>query len=203
MPASDSFVHLHLHTEYSTLDGAVRIADLMKKALRCKMPAVAMTDHGNLYGAIEFYKQATKAGIKPIIGCEIYLAPTSMMEKKKLPGRKIASHLTLLVQGQDRLREPRPAGVEGAPRRHVLQAAHRQGTAAQIQRGADLPERVHHRRDQPVHPRRPAGSGAPERAANSSTSTARRISTSRCTTTGWSSSTSAPRSWSSSPRSSG
>ena len=80
MSASDSFVHLHLHTEYSTLDGAVRIADLMKKALRCKMPAVAMTDHGNLYGAIDFYKQATKAGIKPIIGCEMYLAPTSRME---------------------------------------------------------------------------------------------------------------------------
>ncbi len=55
----DSFVHLHLHTEYSLLDGAVRIGDLVSKALRCKMPAVAMTDHGNLYGAIDFYKQAT------------------------------------------------------------------------------------------------------------------------------------------------
>ena len=94
----DSFVHLHLHTEYSLLDGAVRIGDLMSKALRCKMPAVAMTDHGNLYGAIDFYKQATKAGIKPIIGCEVYLAPGSMHEKKKVPGLPNAHHLTLLAK---------------------------------------------------------------------------------------------------------
>ena len=100
MSASDSFVHLHLHTEYSTLDGAVRIPDLMKKATRSKMPAVAMTDHGNLYGAIDFYKYATKAEIKPIIGCEMYLAPGSMMEKKKIPGRKNASHLTLLCKNE-------------------------------------------------------------------------------------------------------
>ncbi len=96
--ASDSFVHLHLHTEYSLLDGAVRIKELMKKAVRCKMPAVAMTDHGNLYGAIEFYEQAQAAGIKPIIGCEIYLAPGSMHEKKAVPGRKNSSHLTLLAK---------------------------------------------------------------------------------------------------------
>ena len=74
---SDSFVHLHLHTEYSLLDGAVKIADLMAKVNRCKMPAVAMTDHGNLYGAIDFYKQASKAGVQPIIGSEVYLSPGS------------------------------------------------------------------------------------------------------------------------------
>ena len=67
MPA-DSFVHLHLHTEYSLLDGAVRMKELMRKAAELGMPAVAITDHGNLYGAIEFYQEATKAGIKPIIG---------------------------------------------------------------------------------------------------------------------------------------
>lgn len=97
---SDSFVHLHLHTEYSTLDGAVRIGNLMDKVKRCKMPAVAMTDHGNLYGAIDFYKKATYAGIKPIIGCEIYLAPGKMTEKKQIPGRKNASHLTLLAKNK-------------------------------------------------------------------------------------------------------
>ena len=72
---TDPFIHLHLHTEYSLLDGAVRIAELMKKVERCKMPAVAMTDHGNIFGAIEFYQKAKKAGIKPIIGCEAYLTP--------------------------------------------------------------------------------------------------------------------------------
>ena len=100
MAANDPFVHLHLHTEYSTLDGAVRIPDLMKKAARQKMPAVAMTDHGNLYGAVDFFKNAQKAEIKPIFGCEMYLAPTSMHEKKKIPGRKISSHLTLLCKDE-------------------------------------------------------------------------------------------------------
>jgi DNA polymerase-3 subunit alpha len=93
----DSFVHLHLHTEYSMLDGAVRIPELMKRVKDLGMPAVAMTDHGNLYGAIEFYQEAQKAKIKPIIGCEAYLSPGSMMEKKDIVGRKRSSHLTLLA----------------------------------------------------------------------------------------------------------
>jgi len=93
----DSFVHLHLHTEYSMLDGAVRIPELMARAKELGMPAVAMTDHGNLYGAIEFYQEANKAKIKPIIGCEAYLAPGPMSERKDVAGRRRASHLTLLA----------------------------------------------------------------------------------------------------------
>ena len=101
---TDPFIHLHLHTEYSTLDGAVRISDLMKKVERCNMPAVAMTDHGNIFGAIEFYQKAKAAGIKPIIGFEAYLTPpgTKLTEKKTDPvvvgkqKRKRNSHLTLL-----------------------------------------------------------------------------------------------------------
>jgi DNA polymerase-3 subunit alpha len=95
---ADSFVHLHLHTEYSLLDGAVRIPDLMKRAEELKMPAVAMTDHGNLYGAIQFYQKARASNIKPIIGCEAYLAPGSMHHKEEVAGRKRSSHLTLLAQ---------------------------------------------------------------------------------------------------------
>jgi DNA polymerase-3 subunit alpha len=98
--ADSSFVHLHLHTEYSTLDGAVRIKDLAKKAAGCGMPAVAMTDHGNLYGAVKFYQECTKAGVKPIFGCEIYLAPFGFDEKKEIPGRKRATHLTLLAENE-------------------------------------------------------------------------------------------------------
>ncbi len=94
---SDSFVHLHLHTEYSLLDGAVRIPDLMKRTKELGMPAVAMTDHGNVFGAIDFYQKAQKAGIKPIIGCEVYLAPGPMSERKEVQGRKRNSHLTLLA----------------------------------------------------------------------------------------------------------
>src|SRR3989440_3967730 len=94
----DSFVHLHLHTEYSLLDGAVRMKELMKKAVEFGMPAVAVTDHGNLYGAIEFYQEATAAGIKPIIGCEAYMAPGKMTERNASSGREAAYHFTLLAR---------------------------------------------------------------------------------------------------------
>ena len=76
---SDSFVHLHVHTEYSMLDGAARLKELFAEANRLGMPAVAITDHGNMHGAYDFYKQATAAGIKPIIGIEAYVAPESRL----------------------------------------------------------------------------------------------------------------------------
>ncbi|HWN36617.1 MAG TPA: PHP domain-containing protein, partial [Pseudonocardia sp.] len=72
---SDSFVHLHVHTEYSMLDGAAKVEALFAEVQRLGMPAVAMTDHGNMYGAAEFYRTATKTGVKPIIGIEAYVAP--------------------------------------------------------------------------------------------------------------------------------
>jgi DNA polymerase III subunit alpha len=95
----DSFVHLHLHTEYSLLDGTIRMKELMKKAAEYKMPAVAMTDHGNLFGAIEFYQEAQRAGVKPIIGCEAYVARGSHKDR---PGsrREAAYHFTLLAQDE-------------------------------------------------------------------------------------------------------
>src|SRR6266446_9901062 len=95
----DSFVHLHLHTEYSLLDGAIRIKELMKKAVELKMPAVAMTDHGNLYGAIEFYQEAQRAGVKPIIGCEAYIAPRSHKDRSSSM-REAAYHFTLLARNE-------------------------------------------------------------------------------------------------------
>ena len=68
---SDSFVHLHVHSEFSLLDGMIRMGDLAKRAASMGMPAVAVTDHGNLFGAVEFYQKCKKAGVKPIFGCEI------------------------------------------------------------------------------------------------------------------------------------
>src|SRR6202045_4208568 len=95
----DFFVHLPLHTQYSLLAAAIRRKALLKKAAEFKMPAVAITDHGNLFGAIEFYQEATKAGIKPIIGCEAYVAPGSHKDR---PGsrRDAAYHFTLLAQDE-------------------------------------------------------------------------------------------------------
>jgi DNA polymerase-3 subunit alpha len=95
----DSFVHLHLHTEYSLLDGAIRMKELMEKAAEFKMPAVAMTDHGNLFGAIEFYQEADKAGVKAIIGCEAYIAPRSHKDRSSSL-REAAYHFTLLAQNE-------------------------------------------------------------------------------------------------------
>lgn len=82
--SNNSFVHLHNHTEYSMLDGAARIKPLVQKAAELGMGAIAMTDHGNTHGAYEFWKQATAAGVKPVIGIEAYLAPGSRLEKTKV-----------------------------------------------------------------------------------------------------------------------
>ena len=95
------FVHLHLHTNYSLLDGACLIEPLVKRAAELKFPALAMTDHGNLFGAIEFYETCTKAGIKPIIGCETYLAPKSRLDRSGTGIRDSNAHLVLLARDEE------------------------------------------------------------------------------------------------------
>src|SRR5215471_5393818 len=95
------FVHLHLHTEYSLLDGGCRLDRLMQKAHDLKYPALAITDHGVLFGAIDFYKAALEKGIKPILGCEVYVAPGSRFEKKTSSGgRDVYHHLVLLAKDE-------------------------------------------------------------------------------------------------------
>ena len=93
------FVHLHVHSGYSLLDGAGRVSDLVRRAGEAGMDAVALTDHGNMYGAVEFYKQAKKYGIKPIIGCEVYIAPRSRFDKVAGEGEAYY-HLILLAENQ-------------------------------------------------------------------------------------------------------
>ncbi len=85
----DSFVHLHLHTQYSLLDGAIRLDDLFKKAKELGMPAVAMSDHGNMFGAIDFYLKAKQYGIKPILGSEVYFTPGSRFDKRAPKNTKV------------------------------------------------------------------------------------------------------------------
>ncbi|MEI6631297.1 MAG: DNA polymerase III subunit alpha [bacterium] len=99
MPHSE-FIHLHLHTQYSLLDGACRITDLLALAKQYKMDSLAITDHGNMFGAIEFYLEAQKAGIKPIIGCETYIAPASRLEKSSVGIDEASYHLILLVKDE-------------------------------------------------------------------------------------------------------
>jgi DNA polymerase III subunit alpha len=94
------FVHLHVHTQYSLLDGACLIKDLTDLARHMKMPACAITDHGNMFGAIEFYQSCLKNGIKPIIGSEVYIAPKGRLDKTFSTGEETANHLILLVRDE-------------------------------------------------------------------------------------------------------
>jgi DNA polymerase III subunit alpha len=99
--AHAEFVHLHLHTEYSLLDGACRLDRLMEKARELRFPALAVTDHGVLYGAVDFYSEASQRGLKPIIGCEVYVAPGSRLDKKtSTGGRDVYNHLVLLAKDE-------------------------------------------------------------------------------------------------------
>jgi len=101
MASSDSFVHLHVHSHYSLLDGACKIPDLVQRAVECKMPGVAITDHGNMFGAVEFFREATSAGIKPVMGYEAYVAPKSRLDRESTAGIKEAAfHLTLLAENE-------------------------------------------------------------------------------------------------------
>src|SRR6266850_7959977 len=99
MPDKD-FVHLHLHTDYSLLDGAIQINPLAKRTLELGMNACAMTDHGNMYGAISFYNTMKERGIKPIIGCETYVASTNRADRsvRTIGGEKANFHLILLAK---------------------------------------------------------------------------------------------------------
>ena len=113
----DSFAHLHVHTEYSMLDGAARVDDLFAEAARMGMPALAMTDHGFLFGAVDFYQAGKRHGVKPILGVEAYLAPGSRFEKHRRDSAEPYTHLTLLAENQtgyhNLLRLVSQASIEG------------------------------------------------------------------------------------------
>ncbi|MDA3903024.1 MAG: DNA polymerase III subunit alpha [Desulfuromusa sp.] len=113
-----NFVHLHLHSQYSLLDGAIKLDELVSRAKEFKMPAIAVTDHGNMFGAVEFYSKAMSAGIKPIIGCEVYVAPGSRFTKGNARGSSEASyHLVLLCMNR--------IGYKNIC--HLVSAAYREG----------------------------------------------------------------------------
>ncbi|MFW6421964.1 MAG: PHP domain-containing protein, partial [Candidatus Bipolaricaulota bacterium] len=98
------FVHLHTHSEYSILDSTNTLDGLLNKAQEMNMEALALTDHGNIGGAVKFYKKAKERGIKPIIGCELYVAPGSRHDKKAEPNRASASpyyHLVVLAENNE------------------------------------------------------------------------------------------------------
>ncbi|MBM4066471.1 MAG: DNA polymerase III subunit alpha [Planctomycetes bacterium] len=99
--SNNNFVHLHVHSEYSLLDGACKISDLVDKAVQLKMSALALTDHGNMFGAIEFYETAKSRGIKPILGYEAYVAQRSRFDKESKNGKETLGHITLLAENNE------------------------------------------------------------------------------------------------------
>ena len=144
--SQQSFVHLHLHTEFSLLDGANRIDELLDRAQELQMPAVAMTDHGNMFGAMKFYKAARERGINPILGCETYVAPNSRFDRSKQGIGAAAHHLTLLATNY--------TGYQNLAR--LISTAHLDGfyyrpridkdVLADPCRGLDWPDRLSQRR---------------------------------------------------------
>ena len=153
--SKQNFVHLHCHTEYSLLDGAARIKDLVRRTAELGMPAVAITDHGAMFGVVDFYKEALDAGVKPLIGCEVYVAPRSRLQKEpKLDDYQY--HLTLLAKNQEGYRNLMrvvSAGyIEGfyyKPRvDHELLSKHSSGLIALSGcLAGEIPSRLHRGRD--------------------------------------------------------
>src|SRR5690349_20192863 len=91
------FVHLHVHSQYSMLDGAIRLKEMCERVKGLGMPAVALTDHGNMYAAVQLHKACKEAGIKPIVGCEVNLTPGDRRD----PNDRLARHLVLLAASQE------------------------------------------------------------------------------------------------------
>ena len=102
-----SFVHLHLHSEYSLLDGACRIDELLDRTARMGMPALAITEHGNMFSSIVFHDQARKRGINPILGCEVYVAPGDRRTRSGTPG-ETANHLRFQAKSVARFQSGLP-----------------------------------------------------------------------------------------------
>ncbi len=157
--STPKFAHLHVHTHYSLLDGANKIPDLVKQAKRLGMDSLAITDHGCMFGVVEFFNECKKEGIKPILGMEAYMAPGDRREKSGTPG-ETAYHLLLLAQNLEGYHNLLKLSSTRLPRRVLLQAADRQGDPAGAPPRPDRHQRLPGRRDpQRLHAPRQDGRG--------------------------------------------
>ncbi|HLP62404.1 MAG TPA: DNA polymerase III subunit alpha [Candidatus Deferrimicrobium sp.] len=156
-----SFIHLHLHSQYSLLDSSLKIGELVKKAVQFNMPAVAMTDHGNILGALNFYKEARKNKIKPIIGSELYVAPDSRFSKPdKSKDEDNYHHLVVLVKNKEGYRNlcelislSFTEGFYRKPRvdKEILQKYHEGLVALSACIHGEIPRKILHRREQEAY----------------------------------------------------
>ena len=152
------FVHLHLHSEYSLLDGACRIEELLDQAVELKMPAMAITEHGNMFSSIIFHDQARKRGINPILGLRGLRRAGRSADEERHAGRD-GEPPGAARRDQRGLPQPDQAGVVRLHRRLLLQAAHRQGAARAAREGADRPEQLPQGGGRDRHPHRAAAEG--------------------------------------------
>ena len=152
-PGDRSFVHLHVHSEYSMLDGAARVADLFSGCEQMGMPAIAVTDHGNTFGAYEFYKAGRASSVKPIIGIEAYLTPkTHRSERRRVlwgdggsddvSGRRSIHPSDHVGREHSRDAQPVSAELAGLPGGLLLQAAGGSRTARSLRRWTDRDDRL-------------------------------------------------------------
>ena len=163
-----SFVHLHVHSEYSLLDGACRIPGLVARAKELGQTAIAVTDHGVMYGAVDFYKAAKAEGIKPIIGCEVYVAPRTRFDRvHEIDDRPY--HLVLLCRERDGLPQPLRPGQPGLHRGLLQQAPGRLGAAGAVPRGHHRPLRLPGRAAAPAAAGRGLRRGESPRHTNAGT----------------------------------
>ena len=135
-----SFAHLHLHTEYSLLDGASRPEELAKRVAKLGMPACAITDHGNMFGAVEFYNAMKKEKVKPIIGCEMYVAYGSRFDKAGVEDRQAdaGANNHLIVLAVERRRATRTSSSSSrpdTPRASITSRASTRSCCASIAKG--------------------------------------------------------------------
>jgi len=150
--ADSSFVHLHVHSDYSLLDGASKIKEIVKRAAELEMPGIAISDHGVMHGVIDFYEACKSQGIRPILGCEVYVAPRTMFDKDpKLDGQKETCHLLLLAENQtgysNLMKVVSQAHLKGFYYRprvdHNLLAAHSEGLiCASACLGGEIPQTI-------------------------------------------------------------
>ena len=173
------FVHLHLHSEYSLLDGACRIEELLDRAVELKMPALAITEHGNMFSSIIFHDQARKRGINPILGCEVYVAPGDRRTKSGTPG-ETANHLVLLAETHEGYHNLIKLVSSGYTEGFYYKPRIDKELLARALGRPDRPQQLPQRRGRDRHPHRAAGEGACTRRRRIATSSAPATSSSRC-----------------------
>ena len=177
----NEFVHLHLHTEFSLLDGACRVGELLDRAAELKMPAVAVTEHGNLFSAVAFHDEARKRGVKPILGCEVYVAPGDRTDRSGSPARRPTTSCCWPRPTRDSTTSSSSC-PPATPRASTTSRASTRHCSRQHSSGPHRPQQLPEGRSRDGHSHGPGAQGARGRRDVPRHPRCRAISSSRCST---------------------